>query len=336
MRRVAIAATLIAAFAAPAHAATPVNLGTGPGGLLALDAANGTAYAVVGRNGARPFTLLRSSGRARSTLGTFGEPTSRDPDVVARPDGATVVWARAISGGMEYSLASLANGRLGRAEVVASGTGPPRLALIGGLPVIARPDTFGDVALGAETLTGDGIERRHLPLDTTTVGDDTLVLDLAQAPSSATLTVMGSGAPRAPVLRLNRRRDLEGTITADRDRIYVAFRNRGTAYLATAARRPDARWRIEPLPGPGGGAGAPAIARSGGATFVAYSQGRPRRDVFVARVKAGTRRLTRLTIHPDDDSRPRIAPAPNGQVFVGWTRERRNAASGTALLVRTG
>jgi hypothetical protein len=146
---------------------------------------------------------------------------------------------------------------------------------------------------------------------------------------------MGEDVPRAPVLTIRERVDLEGSIAADADRIYVAFRRGAVAYLAIAARRPGARWSIRRLPGPGGGNGAPAVARSGGYTFVAYGQGARRRDIYLARIGASSTRLTHLTSHRRDDTRPQIAPAPGGQVFVGWTRERRGARTGIALLLKT-
>jgi hypothetical protein len=158
---------------------------------------------------------------------------------------------------------------------------------------------------------------------------------MAQGADASTLRVLGEDVPEAPLLRIGEREDLEGSIAADADRIYVGFLRNAVAYFATAERRPGARWRIRRLPGPGGGEGAPAVARSGGFTFVAYGQGARRRDIYLARIGASRTRLTHLTSHPRDDTRPQIAPAEDGQVFVGWTRERRGAETGTALLLKT-
>ncbi len=98
--------------AAPAHAATPLVLGKGPGGLLALDAAAGQATVVVGTpDGDAPFEVQRSNGRSASVLGAFGVFRARDPDVVAWSGGAMVAWARAITGGMEYSTAQVTRRR---------------------------------------------------------------------------------------------------------------------------------------------------------------------------------------------------------------------------------
>ena len=115
----------------PAHAATPVVLGKGPGGLLALDAAAGQATVVVGSSGRGCAVRgAASNGRSASVLGAFGVFRARDPDVVAWSGGAMVAWARAITGGMEYSTAQVIGGELADSAVLASGTGPPRLAFV--------------------------------------------------------------------------------------------------------------------------------------------------------------------------------------------------------------
>ena len=200
---------------------------------------------------------------------------------------------------------------------------------------MARADKLGNVVIGDKTLTSDGLEHRHLPLDVAAVDGTPLILDMAQGADASTLRVLGEDVPEAPVLTIGERADLEGSIAADAERIYVGFLRGAVAYLAIAERRPGARWSIRRLPGPGGGEGAPAVARSGGYTFVAYGQGARRRDIYLARIGASSTRLTHLTSHPRDDTRPQIAPAEDGQVFVGWTRERRGAETGTALLLKT-
>ena len=161
------------------------------------------------------------------------------------------------------------------------------------------------------------------------------MLDLAQRRLASTLRVLGPDAPAAPVLVSGDREDLEGSLAVDAGRLYVGFLRHARAYLAGARLAPDAPWSVRRLPGPGGGEGAPAVARSGGRTYVAYAQGSRRRDVYLARIDDRTR-VTHLTADPRDDTRPMIAPAGDGRVFVGWTRERRGAKTGTALLVRTG
>ncbi len=170
--------------------------------------------------------------------------------------------------------------------------------------------SYGNVVIGDKTLTSDGLEHRHLPLDVAAVDGEPLILDMAQGADASTLRVLGEDAPDgAGAHGFGERADLEGSIAADADRIYVGFLRGAVAYLATAERRPGARWSIRRLPGPGGGEGAPAVARSGGYTFVAYGQGARRRDIYLARIGASSTRLTHLTSHPRDDTRPQIAPA---------------------------
>ena len=120
---VAVACGLAAA--TPAAAATRVVLANGPGGLLALDAAAGTAYAVVGRpDGRRPLGLLRSDGIAAGAVSAFGAIGARDPDVLAFPGGVAVTWARVVNGGMEYSVAPVTQAGVGAAGLL--GPGPAR------------------------------------------------------------------------------------------------------------------------------------------------------------------------------------------------------------------
>lgn len=323
--------------AAPASAATPVVLGKGPGGLLALDAADGSAYAVIGRSDAqRPFGLLRSSGRGAGSTSAFGAVSGRDPDLLAFPGGIAVTWARVVTSGMEYSTAPVTRQGVGAPELLGSGTGPPKLGFASGRLEIARPDAAGNVALGERTLTSDAPDLRHLPLDVaaTTTGA-VLVLDLAQRQAASTLRVLGPPeAPTAPIVATNDLEDLEGSLAIDGNRVYVGFLRNARAYLATATLAPDARWSVRRLPGPGGGEGAPAVARAGGRTYVAYAQGARRRDIYLARIDQHTR-VTHLSDDPRDDTRPKIAASGDGTVFVGWTRERRGAKTGTALLVKT-
>ncbi len=235
---------------------------------------------------------------------------------------------------MEYALATVTNGRPGAETLIGKGTGPAQLANIDGRPLLAYPDRLGNAATSEGALTADAPDVRHLPLDL--AGDTTpLVLDLAQTRRTSLVRVLGADAPRAPVLSLARREDVEGTLVVDDGTLYVGLLRGARAFLYSAPLRPDARWSVRRLPGPGGGAGAPAVARVDGTTYVAYGQGARRRDIYLAKV-GNTTRVTHLTDDPLDDSRPLIATTDQGDVYVGWTRERRGAETGTALLMKTG
>jgi hypothetical protein len=293
--------------AAPARAAGPVVLGSGPRGLLALAAQDGTAFAVIGASdAARPFALVRSSGRGAGAPVAFGEAGAENADVDAGPDGPVVTWSREISSAFELSLVRADD--LARPQEVAEGTGPPHVDAQAAAPRLAYPDLTGDVMFGAARLTDDAPEHRNLPLD----ARQGLVLDLDQQRDATQLRVLGDQAPTQPVVSLASLEGLDASLAADEAHVYVAFVRAGRAFLATAERRPTARWSTRRLAD--GASGRPAVARAGGKTHVAYAR--------------------HGEIHLDDEtlgagSRPLLA-ADGGDVLVGWTRGR------TALLVRTG
>jgi hypothetical protein len=335
LRPLLAAVLMVVASAAPAGA-TEVTLGEGRGGLLALDAAGGRATAVVGnRSAARPFSLVTSDGRSRRRGAQFGTAGGEGAQLAAWDGGVELGWSRIVNAGIEYSVASLRGGTVGPATIIGKGTGPLQLAVVAGRLAPAWADTVGNVALAGTTLTSDAPDVRHLPIDVALAPEAQapLVLDLAQRESATEVRVLGEGAPEAPVLSLARLEDIDASLLIDGDTLYVGFMRAARAFLATAPLRPDATWSVRRMPGPGGGAGAPAVARAGGVTYVAYGQGSRRRDIYLARV-AGSVRVEHLTDDPLDDSRPLIASSDDGSLFVGWTREHRGAETGTALLIR--
>jgi hypothetical protein len=310
-RLVTLVLAACALVAAPARAAEPVVLGKGPGGLLALGAQDGTAFAVLGtKDAARPFAVVRSSGKGAGAPRAFGQPGAEVPDIA----GSVLAWQREISSGLTYSVDT------GAAPPVARGigSGPPQIAQDAGTTVLAYPDLVGDVTLQVGTappvtLTADAPEHRHLPLDVASENGRPLVLDLDQRRTDATLRVLGDGAPTAPVLATGRE-DLQGTLAIEGDHVYVAYRHAGRAYLADADRRPDARWTTRKLSGEG--PGAPAVGRAGGHTFVAFARGE---SIYLDGERLGP------------GGRPQMVPDGRGGVFVGWTRD-----ADTAMLVRAG
>jgi hypothetical protein len=342
MRRTTLAALALALVAAtPARAAVP--LGGAPDGLLALTVSGGVAHAVVGSGDrTQPFALVRSGGRGRSAPQRFGSPGAGFPDVAAgRDDGVVVSWGQRISTGQVYAVAhAAAGGALSAPQTLTSGTGPARLALEpDGAPLLAYPDLFGDATLadgGAETkLTDTAPERRHLPLDVAVdAAGRTFVLDLVQTGASSALVLLGPVAPAAPAVWVPAVRDLPATLAIDGGRAYVAYGVTGRVHLAVAPLDPAGTWSSRRLPGRGGGAGAPAVVRSGGRTLVAYTQRQRhgRGDVFLAD-GAGVRRLTRTTA---DERFPLAAASPTGDVFVGWSRGRALRGPSTAVLTRVG
>ena len=310
-RRISTLVLVICALAAaPAHAAAPVVLGKGPGGLLALGAQDGTAFAVLGaRDAQRPFVIVRSSGKGAGAPRALGQPGAEVPDIA----GSAVAWQREISSGLTYSVDS---GSAPAARGV--GSGPPQIAQDGDATVLAYPDLVGDATVQVGdappvALTADAPEHRHLPLDVASEQGQPLVLDLDQRRTDATLRVLGTNAPTAPVLATGRE-DLQGTLALENGHIYVAYRHGGRAYVADADRRPDARWSTRKLPGDG--PGAPAVARAGGHTLVAFARGE---SVYLDADRLGP------------GGRPQIVPDGRGGVFVGWTRD-----ADTAMLVRAG
>ena len=303
-----MALTWLGLAAAPAWAARPVVLGSGPGGLLALAAAGGTGYAVIGTGDpAKPFALVLSSGRGAGARVPFGEPGAENADIDAGPGGAVVTWSREISSAFELSLARADD--LAHPREVAEGTGPPHVDAQSATPRLAYPDLTGDVMLGADRLTDDAPEHRNLPLD----AKDGLVLDLDQQRGATRLRVLGAQAPTQPVVSLASLEGLEASLAVASNRVYVAFVRAGRAFLATAERSAGARWSTRRIAD--GVSGRPAIARTARRTYVAYA-------------RHGAIRLNDRTL--GIGSRPLIAVAAPDDVLVGWTRRR------TALLVRTG
>jgi hypothetical protein len=304
MWRCVLAAAAWLFLAAPAGAATPVSVGSGPGGLLALGARDGVAYAVLGNaSTAKPFVLVRSPGAPRVA---FGQPGAANPDVDAGAAGVFVTWTRPISSAFELNLAGPDD--LAHPQAVADGTGPPQVDAQGSAPQLAYTDEAGDVVYGTRTLTADAPDHRHLPLDAA----DGLVLDLDQRRGGTRLRVLGDGAPTQPIVSLRGVEGLEGSLAADAGHAYVAFSRNGRVFLATAARSPQARWSVRMLAA--GTAGRPAIARTPAHTYVAYARG-------------GAVRLDGRTLGPG--SRPLLA-ADGSRVVIGWTRGR------SARLARAG
>jgi hypothetical protein len=278
---------------APAHAAV---IGSGPGGLLALTAAGGTSYAVLGgRDPNRPLALVRGGGAPVS----FGAPGAQSPALAAGPGGVLVAWSREVSSGLEYSFAPA--GDPSEARILGTGTGPPRLA-VGDGPVLAFPDRNGDATLAGRPLTEDAPAHRHLPLDATA----DLVLDLDQRRAATQIRLLGEDAPEQPVISLARREDLEATLAVDGERAYVAFARAGRAFLASAELRADARWSTRLISSEV--TGAPAVARAGGRTYVAFAR---RGDVYLSH-GSGAERI-------GSGGRPLLA-ADADRVLLGWTR----------------
>jgi hypothetical protein len=287
--------------AASARASAPVAIGSGPGGLLALAAQGGVGYAVIGSDdAAKPFALVRSSGRGAGTPVPFGGPGAGNPDAAPGPDGVQVAWSREVSSALEFSVAPALDPA--DATVAGLGTGPPQLDD----GALAYPDRVGDAMLGTDQLTADAPEHRHLPLDAAAG----LVLDLDQRRASTQLRLLGPNAPTRPAVSLARREDLEGSLAVAGGRAYVAFARNGRAFLATAELRPGASWSTKLVAEDI--TGRPAVAHAGGRTYVAYAR---RGDVYLdrARLAPGTR--------------PLLAADGDG-ILMGWTRGK------TALLAR--
>lgn len=313
---------------APAGAAVRV----GDGGLLSLTEWRGAALGVVESGDvAEPFELVRSSGRGRSLLGSFGAEGAEFPDVAAAGERAYVTWGVPISGGESLTVATLEGERF--PEVV--GTGPGRLAVGEEGLHLAYPDRDGNATVATlataterraerpspQAITTTAPFRRHLPLGVAAVEGGALVLDLIQERDRTELRVLGPGAPSAPILSVRALRHFPARLAVRGDRIAVAWLDRGRARLAVASL--GGTWSRRSLPGRGGGDGAPAPAFAGRSLRVAYTQ---RGDVYVWR--GGT--LRRLTRTPSVE-RDAFAAGP----FVGWTR-RDASRNLTAWLERIG
>ena len=332
--RLLLALLIVAATAPAAGAATRLNLSGGPAHAIAAGPQG--AYVVVDSGDpARPFELVRSTGRSRAVIGRFGAREARFPDVAVGGGDVGVVYGRPVSGGVEITFRAVRDGGLGAARPLMHATGPGELALRAGRPLIAYPDLAGDIALGDApapperspyAMTEDAPHTRHLPLDLAIGPRGPLVLDVAQRPGRTELRVLGDGAPARPVLVLGRLRDLEASLAVDGRRVYVAYTAAGRAVLATASG--GSRWRRRRMPGRGV-EGAPAVVRRGSSTLVAYSRRvRGGRDIYVARSGGGTRRLTR---GGGDDQAP-LAAAFGGRAYVAWTSVPRGSSRGVPLL----
>ncbi len=299
-------ALLCLAVPAPARAATPVAIGSGPGGLLALAAQDGTAYAVIGRaSAAHPLALVRTKGHGAGRAVPFGIAGAENVDAAPGPDGVQIAWSRVVSSAFELSVTPASDPLA--STVVGRGTGPPQLDA--GEPVaLAYPDQLGDATLGALPLTDDAPWHRHVPLD----AEAGLVLDLDQQRGETQLRLLGPGAPGAPALGVSRLTQIEASLTVAAGRAYVALAVSGRAFLATVALQPRATWHLKRVAT--GVTGRPAVARARGRTSVAYAI---RGTIYLDGRRIGK------------GNRPYLA-ADGAALFAGWTR--RDAA----LLVRAG
>lgn len=318
--------------------AAPLVLPGGADGVLGLASSGNRAYAITGStSAARPFTLVRISGRKARSLGRFGVPEGLFPDVAAAGGRVVVSWARPAGAGVILESATSQGGGLGSKRTLGGATGPGRLALDGTRPLLAVPDRQGDAAVldrGAIAgLTATAPEERHLPLDLALDGGRPVVLDLVQTRDASRLQVVGEGVPRAALVTAPRLRFLEGTLAVDAGRTSVAYLASGRAVLATPA---AGGWERRVLPGPGGGKGAPAVVRTGGRTLVIYSQrAGGAGELYVATLAGtGATRVRRLTRDPADDALPFAAAAPGGGAFVGWSRSARGGRPASALVER--
>lgn len=322
MRPALLALALV--FLASTHTArAEVRLGDEPLRALAVDQGDGQALAVTDSTSrTRPFRLWRSGGDRARRLSPFGSVRGETPDIAATDEGAAVAWAVPISGGARLAAAAIDGATVDAPAFTLFGTGPPRLALSDGVPLLAFPDRTGDAAVGGAvtaTLTGDAPERRHLPMDVGSIDGRPIVLDLVQRPGLSQLVVRGPGAPAAPVTSVPRLSHLTSTLAAAGNLLAVTHRSRARAYVTTAP--PGGAWRARRLPG--SVLGTPSVAIAGGAVHVAYSRRWGRRsDVIHATLRAGRLRAERVTTHPDEDREPHLAAGPAGELFVGWTRGR--------------
>jgi hypothetical protein len=334
---------------APAHAA--VSLGGEAGELEALAVAGGAAYAIVNSGDANtPFALVRSDGATAAAPQRFAERGAEFPDLANGPgDSLVVSWGQPRSNGDRYVVAgapTAPGAPFGAAQPLANGTGPGRLALdAAGMPLLAFPDDDGNTALlnagVEERMTATAPEERHLPLDVAVDAEGrAFVLELVQTRRRSELRLLGPQAPGAPVVTVGALRDMRATLAVDAGRAYVAFALDGRARLAIAGLNAGAAWWNRRLPGRGGATGAPAVLRSGGSTFVAYTQRQlhGRGDVFLATEgpnalpvpagEAGRVRVRRLTRTQADERAPFAAAGAGGQLYVGWSRG--NALRGPA------
>jgi hypothetical protein len=220
---------------------------------------------------------------------------------VAGRDGVEIAWARQISSGLE--LFATPADQLSGTKPAMTATAPPQLDSDG---TLAYPDRDGNVIKGEARLTQDAPEHRHLPLDAA----EGLVLDLDQRRTITQLRLLGPDAPNQPALSLPRLADLQASLAVAAGRAYVAYALDERIYLATADLNPQARWSTRKLGNDG--AGRPAIVRTQGRTYVAFSR--------AGGVYLNGKRLA-------SGGRPLLA-TDGTDVFAGWTRE------GAAMLTR--
>ncbi len=183
----AVAALLAAPAAAPADARLP----GARGGLVALAAGPGTAYAVVStRARAKPFRLVRSDGSGTKSFGAFGVAGADYADVAAGASGALVAFARPTSSGYAYESSAFTAGGFGAPAVLGEGTGRPVLGLDGETRIAIFPDDRGDAAIAVRRASGEastmpltstGPALRNTPLDAVIAGGRALVLDRVQS-----------------------------------------------------------------------------------------------------------------------------------------------------------
>jgi len=345
MHRFIVVALLALTSAAPAQAA--VSLGGRPGGLEALAVSGAAAYGVVDSGDANaPFALVRSDGASAGTPLSFGERGAEFPDLAGGPgDSLVASWGRPLSNGDGYVVAgapTAPGAAFGAVQPLANGTGPGRLALDAtGTPVLAFPDGDGNTTLVrggvGERLTATAPEERHLPLDVAVGADGgAFVLELVQTRTRSELRLLGPGAPAAPVASIGALREIRASVAIDGRRAYVAFGLDGRARLAIAALEPGAAWWSRRLPGRGGASGAPAVLRSAGSTFVAYTQRQlhGRGDVFLASEGPAALRVRRLTRTRADERVPFAAAGAGGELYVGWSRGRALHGPASAVLER--
>lgn len=336
MRRLTLPLAAAALLATPAPVSAAARLPGASGGLVALAAGPGSAYAVVStRARGKPFRLVRSDGRRATSLGAFGVPGADYADVAAGAAGPLTVFARPTSDGYAYESTGF-----GMSALLGDGTGAPVLALDGTTPIAAYPDDDGDVAVSRDgsttALTSTGPALRNTPLDAVVTNGSPLVLARVQSGRRSQLRVLGPGAPAAPVVSVRGLRPLEATITRDAGRISVAYRDGARRLvLASVAESPAARWTYRRLRVRGALNGAPAVARSGRRTFVATSQrvGRHPR-VFLTTVGPAGASAVRLTRAGGSDLAPLAAAGPDRRLYVAWTHRPGGRARRGAMLRR--
>jgi hypothetical protein len=336
VRRLPLSLAAAALLAAPATAAGAANLPGASGGLVALAAGPGSAYAVVSTGErAKPFRLVRSDGSGATSLGAFGVPGSDYADVAADAAGPLTVFARPTSSGYAYESSGF-----GVAARLGEGTGAPVLALDGTSRIAAYPDDDGDAAISRDgsttTLTSTGPALRNTPLDAVVTDGSPLVLARAQSRTRSQLRVLGPGAPAAPIASVSGMRPLEASITRDAEHVYVAYREGARRLvLASAAPNAGARWSHRRLRVRGTLNGAPAIARVGLRTIVATSQRAGRRyRIFLTTVGPAGAFLDPLTRSGGSDLAPLAATGPDGHAYVAWTHRPGGRARRAAVLRR--